>query len=60
MEKLAALCLLGGASGGTHLDREERDGGRPLLALPLGANGMKARDPEVLLPLPNVTTDPAL
>lgn len=36
------------ASERTHLDREERDGGRPLLALPLGVSGTKARDPSVL------------
>lgn len=35
------------ASERTHLDREERDGGRPLLALPLGFTGTKARDPRV-------------
>lgn len=37
----------GRASARTHLDREERDGGRPLLALPLGVSGTKARDPRV-------------
>lgn len=48
------------ASERTHLDSEERDGGRPLLALPLGFSGAKARDPRVPWPLPIVTTDPAL
>lgn len=51
---------MGWASWRTHLDREQRDGGRPLLDLPLGDSGTKARDPKVLPPLPTVTTDPAL
>lgn len=35
--------VVGGASlGQTHLDRKERDGGRPLLALPLGLSGVRA------------------
>lgn len=47
-------------SGKTHLDMEERDGGRPLLALPLGVTGRKDRDPEVLKLLPGEATDPTL
>lgn len=38
----------------------ERDGGRPLLALPLGLSGTKARDPGVPKPLSIANTDPAL
>lgn len=55
-------CLVsaGRASERTHLDRAERVGGRPLLALPLGLRGTKARDPRALEPLSTVTTDPAL
>lgn len=48
------------ASEKTHLDRKERDGGRPLLALPLGLSGTKARDPRAPWPLSIGTTAPAL
>lgn len=48
------------ASERTHLDRKERDGGRPLLALPLGLSGTRARDPRVPWPLSIGTTGPAL
>lgn len=50
----------GQASERTHLDMGERDGGRPLLALPLGLSGTKARDPGVPKPLSIANTDPAL
>lgn len=44
---IAALSVVR-ASVRTHLDMEERDGGRPLLARPLGLSGTRARGPVVL------------
>lgn len=44
----------------THLDRQEREGGRPLRALPLGLRGVEAWEPGVLEPLPAKASEATL
>lgn len=44
----------------THLDRKERDGGRPLLALPLGLSWVCAWEPRWAWPLSVGAASPAL